>query len=140
MRLDYLNMIWQSQNLAERNDLRVANWYCAGMARPRHDWYLKEWLQTLGKKQADLVRDLDWNKAKVSLMLRGQQQYNRDAINEVADYLHLHPHELLMSPDEAMALRNMRDTALRVVAEGRVVFHGEGEEGDEEGKRLARSI
>lgn len=54
------------------------------MATPRFDWYLKEWLATLGKKQADLVRDLDWNKAKVSLTASGKQPYTRDDINEIS--------------------------------------------------------
>ena len=81
---------------------------------PGHDWYLKEWLATLGKKQADIVRDLDWNKARVSLMLRGKQPYDRDSLNELATYLHLKPHELLMHPQDAMALRQLRADAIRI--------------------------
>lgn len=84
------------------------------MADPRHDWYLKEWLKTLGKRQADVARDLDWNKARVSLMLRGEQQYTRDAVNELSSYLSLHPYELLMHPDEAMRLRRLREDAIRI--------------------------
>ena len=85
------------------------------MAEPAHDWYLKEWLRTLHKKQADLVRDLEWNKARVSLMLSGKQQYTRDAINEVSAYLNIHPFELLMHPDDAMALRRLRTDLVRVI-------------------------
>ncbi len=85
------------------------------MAKPRHDWYLAQWLRSLKLKQADIARDLGWNKARVSLMIRGDQQYTRDAINELADYLHLAPYELLMHPDQAMAMRGMRKEALRVV-------------------------
>ena len=85
------------------------------MATPLHDWYLKEWLETLQKKQADIVRDLDWNKARVSLMLRGKQPYDRDSLNELADYLNIKPHELLMHPDDAMALRRMRRLAQEMV-------------------------
>lgn len=84
------------------------------MAKPGFDWYLKEWLATLGKKQADIVRDLDWNKARVSLMIRGDQQYTRDAINELATYLNLKPHELLMHPQDAMALRRLQSTAIEI--------------------------
>jgi plasmid maintenance system antidote protein VapI len=79
-----------------------------------HDWYLKEWLKTLGKKQADIVRDLEWNKARISLMIRGDQQYNRDAINELSAYLNLKPHELLMHPADAMALRKLQTTAIEI--------------------------
>jgi len=89
------------------------------MSAPHHDWYLKEWLRTLHKKQADIVRDLDWNKARVSLMIRGEQPYTRDAINELSAYLHLTPYELLMHPDEAMALRQLRKEALKVVEAGK---------------------
>jgi transcriptional regulator with XRE-family HTH domain len=87
--------------------------YFLSMA-PKHDWYLKEWLTTLGKKQADVCRDLDWNKARISLMLRGVQPYDRDSLNELADYLSLRPHELLMHPSDAMALRALRAEALKI--------------------------
>ena len=103
----------QQKSLACRNDAGLMSWYLFGMA-PMHDWYLKEWLSTLGKKQADIVRDLDWNKARVSLMIRGDQQYNRDAINELAAYLNLKPHELLMHPQDAMALRRFQSTAVEI--------------------------
>lgn len=101
--------------LARRNDPSRAVRYYGVMATPTHDWYLREWLRTLKKKQADIVRDLDWNKARISLMIRGEQPYTRDAINELAAYLSLHPYELLMHPDEAMALRRLRQEAMRVV-------------------------
>lgn len=91
------------------------------MAGPRHDWYLKEWLKTLGKRQADITRDLDWNKARVSLMIRGTQQYTRDAVNELADYLNVRPFELLMHPDDAMRLRRLRENAINVVENSRVI-------------------
>ena len=113
-RLAILNETRKHNRLADRNDAEDGVWYCAGMATPAHDWYLKEWLQTLHKKQADIVRDLDWNKARVSLMLHGKQQYDRDSLNELSDYLNLHPYELLMHPKDAMALRRLRADLLRV--------------------------
>ena len=104
----------QQESLASQNDLSGLVWHILGMAAPLHDWYLKEWLKTLGKKQADIVRDLDWNKARVSLMLRGDQQYNRDAINELVIYLNIKPYELLMHPQDAMALRRLQKTAVEI--------------------------
>jgi transcriptional regulator with XRE-family HTH domain len=102
---------------------------------PGFDWYLKEWLATLGKRQADIVRDLGWNKARVSLMLRGKQPYDRDSLNELATYLHLFPHELLMHPDEAMALRQLKVAAGQIV---RIPFAGTaGEEPDEKAVSVA---
>lgn len=85
------------------------------MAAPRHDWYLKQWLKASGKKQADLEKDLDLNKAKVSLTANGKQPYDRDLINLVADYLNLKPYELLMHPDDAMAIRQLQASAGRIV-------------------------
>jgi transcriptional regulator with XRE-family HTH domain len=87
------------------------------MKKPRHDWFLKEWLKTTGKKQADVARDLDWNKAKVSLTLHGKQAYDRDDINEMSAYLNIAPYELLMHPQDAMALRRLRQDALRIAAD-----------------------
>lgn len=96
---------------------------------PGHDWYLKEWLATLGKKQADIVRDLDWNKARVSLMLRGKQPYDRDSLNELAAYLNIQPHELLMHPDDARAFWRLKATAREIVG---IPFGGTaGDEADE---------
>ncbi len=104
----------QEKSLACLNDACGVPWYICGMAAPGHDWYLKEWLATLGKKQADIVRDLDWNKARVSLMIRGDQQYTRDAVNEISLYLNLKPYELLMHPQDAMALRRIQSTAMEI--------------------------
>lgn len=84
---------------------------------PSHDWFLKEWLDASDKIQADLEKDLEWNKSKASLMVRNQQKYTRDEVNQVADWLHLQPFELLMHPHDAMALRRLRDTALQIAAD-----------------------
>lgn len=115
--LDRLNVERKPFRLGHRNDFRGIGDYSLWMAAPLHDWYLKEWLATLRKKQADIARDLDWNKARVSLMIRGEQQYNRDAVNELAAYLNIRPHELLMHPDDAMALRRLRENAIKIAAE-----------------------
>ena len=81
---------------------------------PRHDWYLKEWLRASGKRQADVVSELDWNKARVSLMARGAQQYTRDAVNEIAAWLNIRPYELLMHPRDALALRSLHNEVVRI--------------------------
>lgn len=84
--------------------------------QPKYDIYLSEWLKAVGKKQASVVRELDWNKAKVSLIASGKQPYTRDDINELARYLNLHPYELLMHPDDAMEIRRLREDALKIVS------------------------
>src|SRR4249919_3403823 len=120
----------QAQILGRRNDCFVSISYPWRMA-PGFDWYLKEWLLTLGKKQADIVRDLDWNKARVSLMLHGKQPYDRDSVNELAAYLNLKPHELLMHPADAMALRNLRKEAVKIAHD----VEAESPAGDEAGEK-----
>lgn len=117
IRLDHLNARRNIFCLGSRNDFDREGDYPWWMTPPFHDWYLKEWLATLRKKQADVARDLDWNKARVSLMIRGEQQYTRDAINELAAYLNIKPHELLMHPDDAMALRRLREDAIKIAAD-----------------------
>jgi len=74
----------------------------------RHDWFIAAWSKSLGKRQVDFVNDLGWNKARVSLMFCGKQAYDREAVNEVAAYLQIAPHELLQHPADAMAIRQLR--------------------------------
>jgi len=93
------------------------------------DWYLKQWLKTLMVSQAELSRRTDYPKAKVSDLVTGKQRYNRDVLNDVASALHLHPYELLMHPDDAMAQRRIRLAAEEIV---RVPYGGEAGSGEEE--------
>lgn len=123
--LDYLNPPAQPQSLGWQNDFGNDDGYYRRVIAPRHDWYLKEWLRSCQKKQADIVRDLDWNKAKVSLMLRGLQPYTREEVNELAAYLNIRPHELLMHPDDAHALRRLRAEMIRLAHETEEAEHHE---------------
>jgi hypothetical protein len=83
--------------------------------RIRHDWYLREWLATAGISQADLDRLTEWGKRKTSELVSGKQRYNREVVNEAAAVLHVAPYELLMHPDDAMAMRQMRGAAEKYV-------------------------
>lgn len=112
--LDHLNAAMQAKSLTYRNEMRHSVLYARHMPAPRHDWFLKEWLRYYGKRQADMVRDLDWNKAKVSLTASGKQAYDRDDVNEASAYLNIAPYELLMHPDDAMALRRLRRDAAAI--------------------------
>ena len=85
------------------------------MAAPIHDWYFKHWLEHLKIRQTDIVQALDWNKSKASLMFNDKQRYHRDDVNEVAAYLKIEPFELLIPPERAMALRQYRASAERIV-------------------------
>ncbi len=50
-------------------------------------------------------------------MARGEQQYTRDAVNEIAAYLNIRPHELLMHPDDAHAIRRLKAEMVRLAHE-----------------------
>lgn len=79
----------------------------------RHTWYAVEWLSFYGKRQADLIHDLNWSRAKASDVWNGLS-YRQELIDDLAPYLNLRPYELLLHPDEAMAIRQLRTSALEI--------------------------
>ena len=79
------------------------------------DWYLNEWLKVLDMNQAELGRRTDYPKAKISDLATGKQRYNRDILNDIASALNITPHELLMSPAEAMYQRRLKRLAEQMV-------------------------
>lgn len=81
------------------------------------DWYLAEWMDTLGVIQADLSRETGFPKAKMSELVNGVSRYNRDVVNALALALKIAPHELLMHPEDAFALRRLRESAIRIASE-----------------------
>lgn len=113
--LDDLNLSGNSLCLDQRNDRAVRAWYSDTMAAPQQDWYFKQWLEHLKVRQADVVKDLEWNKSKASLMFNDKQRYHRDDINQVSTYLKIEPFELLLPPERAMALRQYRASAEQIV-------------------------
>lgn len=78
------------------------------------DWYLKEWAQHAGKRQADLVNDLGWLKNHAHRIWHGKQPYRRDIVNDVARWLGIEPYELLMPPEQALQLRQFRNAAIAI--------------------------
>ncbi len=70
-----------------------------------------------GKRQIALVNELGWNKQKASYLWNGKQPFNRDILNEVAAWLDIQSYELLMPPDEAMRLRQLRKAMLAIAAQ-----------------------
>jgi transcriptional regulator with XRE-family HTH domain len=81
-----------------------------------HHWYLAEWAVRLKVRQKDAIEKLGWSKAQASELFTGKQRYTQDLIDEVAHWLQLAPYELLMPPEDAIAIRDMRASAAR--------FHG----------------
>lgn len=75
------------------------------------NWFLKEWLEHCGKRQASLVNELGWDKSRANFVYHGKQPYRRDLVNEISSWLGIEPFELLMPPAEALAIRQLRDAA-----------------------------
>lgn len=82
-----------------------------------------------GKRQADLVNELGWLKARASKIWNSQIGYRRDTVAEIAEWLGIRPYELLMHPREAEALRRLRSTAAAIVAEDAAPYDPEAPPG-----------
>lgn len=78
------------------------------------DWHLQSWMAFAKKRQAHLVSELGWSRRRASEVFNGDQQYKRDTVNELATWLGIEPFELLMPPEEAFALRQLREHAVRI--------------------------
>ena len=81
------------------------------------DWYLQDWAQLSGKRQADLVSDLGWLKNHAHRIWHSKQPYRRDIVVAVAKWLGIRPYELLMPPAEALQLRQLREAAVAIAAD-----------------------
>ena len=87
------------------------------MDEVKPDWYLRDWANHFGKRQASLVSELGWEKSRAHHVWHSKQSYRREDVNAVAEWLGIEPHELLMKPSDALALRRLRQTAAEI-AEG----------------------
>lgn len=92
-----------------------------GVPKGPVNWYLREWMAACGLKGRGAqtkMRDLaGWSKATMSQLYNGTQDYSPKVVNEAARALNIRPYELLMHPDQAMALRRQREDSLRIVAD-----------------------
>lgn len=89
---------------------------------PSNDWFLRQWVETLHTTQAELERRTGWDKRKASHLMNGKQPYKRDTVNEAAKALSVEPFELLMHPDDAFALRRLRENAIRIASDSHSPF------------------
>lgn len=99
--------------------MQLRCFYTRNMSAPIHDWYFREWLSALHLKQARIVELTGWSKGKVSKLYNGDAQYTRDIVNEVARAIHVRPFELLLHPEDAMAIRRLRESAVTIAADAR---------------------
>lgn len=112
--LDFLNQ--ESRRRVEKNpnDLDCALAHIHSVDTP--DWHLQDWLAHFEKRQASLVNELGWDKARANFVYHGKQAYKRDLVNEISSWLGIEPYELLMPPSEALQLRQLRQAAFAIAA------------------------
>lgn len=79
-------------------------------SRPRIPvgWFLREWMDTLRVRQADMIERAGWSKTTASLLYNCQQDYNPELVRSASIALNIEPWELLMPPELAMQIRRLR--------------------------------
>lgn len=93
-----------------------ANMARRGIPKGPISWYLREWMAARGiEKQSEMMALTNWSKATMSQLYNGLQDYSPKIIREAAEALKVAQYELLMHPEEANAIRRLRQEALRVV-------------------------
>lgn len=82
-------------------------------------WFLREWMAATGfgeRGGQSRLRELTgWSKATMSQLYKGEQDYNPTLLEEAAAALSAEPFELLIPPERAMALRQLRESAAVIV-------------------------
>lgn len=86
------------------------------------DWFLKDWMSHLGRIQAEISKDLGWDRSRVSKVYNGVQPYTRADVNALATWLGIEPFELMIPPRKALALRRLHESAALIVAEEEAVY------------------
>ena len=108
-------------------DARSGFSYSANMARrgiPKRPvtWYLREWMEAVGLtgrgSQARMMELTGWSKATMSQLYNGTQDYSPKVLEEAAMALNAEPFELLIPPDRAMRMRQLREAAAAIVKIG----------------------
>lgn len=103
-----------------RNDALDSDLYHANMARKsakskgigpeQPNWFLPEWMKVKRVTQAKLARACDWTNSTMHGIYHGRTEYYREIVNLLASKLNIEPHELLMHPDRAMAIRRFEQS------------------------------
>lgn len=80
-------------------------------------WFLREWMNALGVRQRDMIERAGWSKTTASLLYNGRQDYSPKLVEEAANALNIAPYELLLKPEDAMAIRRLRQSAVQIAAD-----------------------
>jgi hypothetical protein len=87
----------------------------AGVRAEAPDWYLSDWMRTLKVSQAKLAAECDWTPSTMHGIYHGRTNYYREIVNLIASKLNIQPYELLMHPEQAMAVRKMQASAAEIM-------------------------
>lgn len=91
-----------------------------GVPKAGVSWYLNEWMAARGMEgrgaQAKMMELTGWSKATMSQLYNGTQDYSPKIIAEAAKALGVEEFELLMHPERANAMRQLRASAEQIVA------------------------
>lgn len=105
----------QEPSLRLANDGWALHLYNRGVSKtrpPRYtNWFLREWLKSVGMSQATLGDKIDLNKTSVSHLVNNQVDYTPEYVRDVAAALNIAPYELFLHPDDAAALRRLMTDA-----------------------------
>jgi len=83
--------------------------------KPHH--FIREWMDYLKLNQAFMIREAGWSKATASQIYNGTQDYSPSVLNSASHVFKVEPYELLMTPERAMAMRRLKESALQIVVE-----------------------
>lgn len=86
-----------------------------GIPKQGATWFIREWMDYFGIKQARMMDMTGWSKASTSQIYNGKQDFNPKIVKEAAIALNLESYELMMPPEKAMALRRLQATAETIV-------------------------
>ena len=121
------------------NATRARGCYAGVMAsEPLTPWSLKDWLKDAGLTVAAFEAATGWTHRITSELVNNRIRWNSDHLATAARVLELAPHEVLMPPEQAKALRDMFGTATQIAADTRLPFHAAPPEAEQPGtERLA---
>lgn len=110
--LHIANLSTSTKVCAGHNDPNSRSFYDANMSRTRPviqvGWYLREWMDTLGVNQAQMIERTDWSKTTASHLYNCRQDYNPALVKAAARALNIRDFELFMPPEEAFHIRRLR--------------------------------
>jgi len=81
-------------------------------------------MDALRVSQSDMIERAGWSKTAASLLYNSRQDLSSKLIKEAAMALNIATFELFMLPEEAMALRRFRRSALQIASDRTDAWHG----------------